>query len=212
MPANAPILPFLFPVVAWLLVVSPNIAWPNGFEPPPFRGGLLENSNQRASARRTSDSPSMSVDMIMNPKPSQSASSRKKTLNLSRPRIPPSPPSHSGYTRSVKKMIRTYNKKGRATGDIKLYAKENHWGPGVKIQSCYGDNILTRFTVIKKGDTDRIWFQFKNVTNRSRKRHRHKWVMVEPGILIRGRYIYLRAQSSRGNGVISIKVVGNCIE
>ena len=126
--------------------------------------------------------------------------------------IPPKKPSPSGYTRSVRKMIRAHNKNGQPRGDIKLYARENRWGSGVKIQSCYGDNILTRFSVTRKGQTGAVWFQFKNVTYRNRGRHRHKWIMVKPGMLIRGRRILLRAQASHGNDVVTLRVVGNCIE
>ncbi len=140
-----------------------------------------------------------------------------KTQPQSRPRIPPRKKSRSGYSRSVRKMIRAHNKKGQPVGDIKLYAKENRWGPPVKIQSCYGDNILTRFSVTAKGSLGKIWFQFKDVTYRQRRRgHRrhqgYRWIMVEPGMLIVGRYILLRAQTAKGNDVVSLKVLGNCIE
>jgi len=122
-----------------------------------------------------------------------------------------SPPKKS-YTRSIRKMIRQQNKKGRRFGNIKLYARENHWGSPVKIQSCYGDNILTIFAVTNKGETGDLWFEFKNVTMRNKGKRRHKWITVNPGMLIRGRTIYLRAQSSKGHDVISLKVKGNCIE
>ena len=134
------------------------------------------------------------------------------TPNLDRPHIPQQPKSPSAYTRRVRNMIRAHNKKGQVVGDIKLFAKENRWGASVKIQNCYGDNILTRFSVTDKGVAQKLWFQFKNVTYRNRGRHRHRWIMVEPGFVIRGRKILLRAQASKGNAILSLKVLGSCIE
>ncbi len=126
--------------------------------------------------------------------------------------IPPRQKSAASYTRSVRKMIRHHNKKGRSFGDLKLYVRENRWGPAVKIQSCYGDNILTSFAVLNKPEAGDLWFEFKNATFRNRGRQRHKWITVNPGMIIRGRTIYLRAQSSKGNGVVRLRVKGNCIE
>ena len=130
----------------------------------------------------------------------------------SRQEIPPRVASRSRYSRSLRKSIHRHNKKGQLYGDIQLYARENRWGPAVKIQRCYGDNILTSFSVINKGATGKLGFEFKNTTFRNRGRHRHRWILVKPGMIIRGRHIFLRAQSSKGSGVITIKVRGNCIE
>ena len=126
--------------------------------------------------------------------------------------IPPRIKARGRYTRSLRRKIRAHNKKGQPVGNIQLYARENRWGPGVKVQRCYGDNVLSKFTVLQKGDTDKIWFQFRDVTYRNRGRRRHKWINVEPGMLMRGRHILLRAQAARGNGVLTLKVVGHCIE
>ena len=121
------------------------------------------------------------------------------------------------YNRAIRRMIKRHNKKGQRVGNIKLYAKEKRWGAAVKIQGCYGDNILSKFSIIDTGgikprENDKISFQFKDVTYRNRGRRRHKWIRVKPGKLIRGRFIYLRARSSRGQGVLTLKIRGNCIE
>jgi len=140
--------------------------------------------------------------------PDRALISKKK----SRQEIPPRHKSPSHYTRKLRKMIARHNKKGRQYGDIQLYARENRWGSAVKIQACFGDNVLTSFEVVDKGNTNELWFEFKDVTYRNRGRHRHRWIAVSPRMIIRGRHIFLRAQSSKGNGVISLKIRGNCID
>jgi hypothetical protein len=117
-------------------------------------------------------------------------------------------PAPSGYTRSIGEAIAYYNKYGRSNGRIRLYAREGEWGPEVKLQDCFGDNIMTKFAIGERGQTQRLWFQYRDTSHR--RRHR-RWVMVDPGMIIRGRVIYLRAQSSAGSDIVSLNVVGNCM-
>ncbi len=168
-----------------------------------YAGGMVEKSP-----------PPPSEGKIRKASSAKTGAKTRQPFVIHRQIIPPRSKARSRYTRRLRRQIRRFNKKGRQTGDIKLYAKENRWGPAVKIQSCYGDNILSRFSVRKNGTDGKIWFQFKNATarNRRRGRGRHRWIMVDQEMLIRGRHIYLRAQSSKGNGVLTLKVRGNCIE
>jgi hypothetical protein len=141
----------------------------------------------------------------------------RRSVDLSRTVSAPRITARQGYSRALRRMIKRNNKKGQRVGNIKLYAKKKRWGAAVKIQGCYGDNILSKFSItdtggIRQREKDKISFQFKDVTYRNRGRRRHKWVRVKPGTLIRGRFIYLRARSSSGQGVLTLKVRGNCIE
>ena len=89
-----------------------------------------------------------------------------------------SPAPAKTYTKSVGAMIEKNNSKGRRRGHIKLYAKRQNWGPGVKIQACFGDNVLTKFTIADKGIQSRLAISVSrgpqrrrasaNVTNGSR--------------------------------------------
>jgi hypothetical protein len=119
----------------------------------------------------------------------------------------PTPPLR--YSRAVRKAIRHFNRYGQKHGDIQLFAREGAWGPAVKIQRCFGDNISSYFEMVNKGEAGRVWFQYQNVTSRNRRHHR--WVMVDPLMRILGQHIFLRAQSSKGSDIITIKVRGNCI-
>jgi len=114
------------------------------------------------------------------------------------------------YTRSIRKLIHYYNKYGQRYGNIKLFAKEGYWGPAVKVQKCHGDNVYSRFRLVGKGEAGRVWFQYQDTTFRNRRRHH--WVMVDPGMIMRGQHVFLRAQSSKGSDIVSIKVSGTCIE
>ncbi|MCF6199521.1 MAG: hypothetical protein L3J67_09020 [Hyphomicrobiaceae bacterium] len=71
---------------------------------------------------------------------------------------------------------------------------------------------MTIFNVIDKGKTGDLLFQYKNVTRRHKGRNRHKWKTAIARTIIRGRYIILRARSSKGADVISLRIRGNCIE
>ncbi len=121
-------------------------------------------------------------------------------------------PTARAYTKTIGAMIADNNIKGRRTGHIKLYAKQGTWGPGVKIQACFGDNVLTKFTVADKGASGSLRFQVQVVPTNKSKSAGNKWVPVSPGKLIRGRYIYLRAQSVRQSDVITLSTVGICID
>lgn len=205
-------------LAALLLTGFANMARSGAFDDIDFPGEPVSGSSQPADALAR---PVLPKTPATGAPPSSTSKARSgfqsepddpQTDKLDHARIPPKPKTNSKYTRATRKAIQAHNKSGRPIGDIKLYAKEKHWGPAVKIQSCYGDNILTRFSITDKGNTGKISFQFKNVTRRNKRRHRHKWVMVKPGVLISGRYIYLRAQTSIGNAILSLRVVGNCIE
>lgn len=116
----------------------------------------------------------------------------------------------SGYTRTIRDAIKYSNDYGRPLGRIKMYAREGEWGPAVEIQDCFGDNIQTKFSVVDSGETGRLWFQYKDASHGNGRQRR--WVMVDPGMIIRGRTIHLRAQSSSGSDIIGLKVIGNCID
>lgn len=117
-------------------------------------------------------------------------------------------PAPGGYNRSIADAIAYYNRYGRGSGHVRLYARESEWGPAVKLQDCFGDNIRTKFAVAERGQAQRLWFQYKDV---SHGRRRQRWVMVDPGMVIRGRVIWLRAQSSAGSDIVTLDVVGNCM-
>ncbi len=172
----------------------------------------LRTAPQTPEVRPPSPGKPLVPSTLNGKRPRTGSLKRVKIPRKNRQIIPPRQKSPASYNRSVRKMIRHHNKKGRSFGHIKLYVRENRWGPAVKIQSCYGDNIMTSFTLLNKPQTGDVWFEFKNATFRNRGRRRHKWITVNPGMIIRGRTIYLRAQSSKGNGVVTLKVKGNCIE
>jgi hypothetical protein len=122
------------------------------------------------------------------------------------PRREPIPP---GYDREIAREIKEHNSQGREHGQLKLYVGEKMWGPQIMLQSCYGDNIVTKFSIDPAGNElppgARLWFQYRL------RGKRKKWVMVEPGEVIRGRYVFLRAQASEGSGIIVLATRGSCI-
>ena len=115
-------------------------------------------------------------------------------------------------TRQMRQMIRKNNRQGRARGHIKIFAPQGTWGPPVKIQSCFGDNILTRFTVSDPANAGDLAFQFQTVRRRNSRPGRKGWKPIRPGELIRGRYVYLRARNRDEAGIVALRVVGICID
>ena len=163
------------------------------------RGGEERNTGERSEQRNTGERDEQNQQ--------DPSSATDPQANVSERNDQP-----DAYSKAIEQNIRDNNQRGQPRGNIKLYAKQGDWGAGVRIQACFGDNILTKFTVRDRGASEGLRFEYQGVRNKKSRSTRRGWKSVEPGSLIKGRYIFLRARSSQNSGTITLRVVGICID
>ena len=86
-----------------------------------------------------------------------------------------------------------------------IYAAPLKFGPKVKIQACFGENVWVKFSVIESNVNAPVVYKTYSTGNK-------KWLHTNPGQIIRGQEVWISAKSTGTGGYLKLLIEGACIK